>query len=178
MAEMATLARPYAEAIFELAQQQQALARWAEQLALIALVASDPLTRAILSNPKVPRAQAIALFLDIGGERLDAYGKNLVKLLIENQRMVIITAIVNRFNQLKAAAEQTLSVQVISAFSMDAGQRSLLASALHKQLGRKIHLNVTVNPHLIGGAIVQAGDQVIDGSVRGKLTRMAASLGR
>ena len=176
MAEKATIARPYAEAIFELATQQGALAAWADQLALIAMVANDALMAAVLANPKVPRDQALALFLDVCGERLGESAKNLVQLLIHNQRMVVINAIAILFNQMKATAEQTLDVQVTSAFSMDAAQRTLLASALHKQLGRKIHLNVMLDASLIGGAIIQAGDQVIDGSVRGKLHRIATTL--
>jgi F-type H+-transporting ATPase subunit delta len=176
MSENSTLARPYAEAVFELAQSSGELDRWSEMLAFAAAVAGDESIRALDANPKVGRGQLEGLLLDICGERLDAHGRNMVRLLVENDRLAVLPGIAAHFESLKADAQSIVNATVTTAFELDDGQKATLAEALERKLGRKVELDTRVDSSLIGGVVVRAGDTVIDGTIRGRLRALATHL--
>ena len=176
MAELTTLARPYAQAVFRLAQEQQALPRWSDMLALAAHVAADPGVRRLLDNPRMSSAQLSELFVEIGGDRLDEGGRNLIRVLAEARRLTVLPEIFGLFEQLKNAAEGAIQAQLITAFPATDAQKQTIAAALKQRFGRDVQLEYITDPTLVGGAVVRAGDLVIDGSVRGKLARLGTAL--
>ncbi len=181
MADMSTVARPYARAAFELAQSKKGgLKRWSEMLQLVALVASDKSMRAALASPSLDDTAKADLLVEICGElaagSVTKEGRNFVKLLAERGRLVAISDIATIFERLRADAERTIHAQVLSAFEIDADQRAKIAKGLKERLNREIDLEVAVDESLIGGAIIRAGDLVIDGSVRGQLAKLATVL--
>jgi F-type H+-transporting ATPase subunit delta len=175
MTERITIARPYAKAVFQLAQSQQRLAPWSEALGLAATVVSDPRVAPLLSNPAVGADALVGLIADIGGARLDEQARNLLMTLAANRRLGFLPEIAARYEQLRAEAERTVEVTVTSAVPLSAEQQSHYVAALAKRLGREVHLSCATDPSLIGGAVVQAGDLVIDGSVRAGLAQLAAA---
>ena len=176
MAELTTLARPYAQAVFRLAQEQQALSRWSDMLALVAHVAADPDVRKLLDNPRMTSEQLSELFMDIGGDRLNDDGRNLIRVLAEARRLAVLPEIFGLFEQLKNAAEGAIQAQLITAFPATDAQKQTIAAALKQRFGRDVQLEYITDPTLMGGAVVRAGDLVIDGSVRGKLARLGTAL--
>ena len=176
MAEFTTIARPYAQAAFKLAQQTQALAAWSDMLGVAAVIAADPDMRKLLDNPRVTADQLAELFIDIGGERFDDSGRNLIRLLAERRRLLVLPEIFGLFEQFKSEAEGAVTAQLITAFPATDAQKATVAAALKKRFGRDVQLEYITDPSLMGGAIVRAGDLVIDGSVRGKLTRLGTAL--
>lgn len=178
MAELATVARPYAEATFESALEANRLAPVGEALALVAVIAADPQMRSALSNPKVSSAQKKDLFAAVAGERLDDIVRNLVALLVDNHREVLIGLIAEQFDELKREHERVLRAHITSAQPLTDDQRTEIISTLEKRYGRKIEAELDVDPTLLGGARVQIGDQVIHASVRDALAQMAAALAR
>lgn len=176
MAEFTTIARPYAQAVFKLAHQQQALGAWSDMLGLAAVVAADPDMRKLLDNPRVTPAQLADLFVDVCGERLTEDGRNLVRLLAERRRLVVLPEIFGLFEQLKHDAEGAIKAQLITAFPATDAQKQTIAAALKQRFGRDVQLEYITDPTLMGGAVVRAGDLVIDGSVRGKLARLGTAL--
>jgi F-type H+-transporting ATPase subunit delta len=176
MAEFTTIARPYAQAVFKLAQQQQALPAWSGMLGLAAHVAADPGMRKLLDNPRVTPAQLADLFVDICGERLNDAGRNLIRLLAERRRLVVLPEIFGLYEQLKNDAEGAIKAQLITAFPATDAQKQTIAAALKQRFGRDVQLEYITDPTLMGGAVVRAGDLVIDGSVRGKLARLGSAL--
>jgi F-type H+-transporting ATPase subunit delta len=178
MAEKITIARPYAKALFELAREQGRLPEWGDMLNLAAVVASDERMAGLLDSPGISREQAAALLIDIGGDSLDADARNLIMTLAENRRLSLLPYIALLFEEQRAEAEGTVEVRLISAVPVDKAYQRKITAALKKRLKRKIALKCETDPTLLGGAIVRAGDLVIDGSVRSKLQRLAAVVGR
>ncbi len=178
MAEIATIARPYAEATFESALEAKRLAPVGEALALMAAIAADEQMRSALSNPRVSPAQKKDLFAAVGGERLDDITRNLVALLVDNHREVLIGSIAEQFDELKRDHERVLRAHITSAQPLTDEQRAEITTALEKRYGRRIEAELDVDPKLLGGARVQIGDQVINASVRDALAQMAAALAR
>lgn len=176
MAEFTTIARPYAQAVFKLAQSQQALPAWSDMLGLAAHVAADPAMRRLIDNPRVTPDQLAELFVDICGERLDDAGRNMIRLLAERRRLVVLPEIFGLFEQLKNDAEGAIKAQLITAFPATDAQKQTIAAALKQRFGREVQLEYITDPSLMGGAVVRAGDLVIDGSVRGKLARLGTAL--
>ena len=176
MAEFTTIARPYAQAVFKLAQQKQALPAWSDMLGLAAVVAADAGTRKLLDNPRVTAAQLADLFIDIGGDRLNEDARNLIRLLAERRRLAVLPEIYGLYEQFKNEAEGAIKAQLITAFPATDAQKQTVAAALKQRFGREVQLEYITDPTLMGGAIVRAGDLVIDGSVRGKLTRLGTAL--
>lgn len=180
MAEFTTIARPYAQAVFKLAHERQALAAWSDMLELAAHVAADPDMRKLFDNPRITPDQLGALFVDIltgaGDGRLDDDGRNLIRLLAERRRLAVLPEIFGLFQQLKHDAEGAIKAQLITAFPATDAQQQAIAEALKKRFGREVQLEFIIDPTLMGGAVVRAGDLVIDGSVRGKLTRLGTAL--
>ncbi|MBU1191010.1 MAG: F0F1 ATP synthase subunit delta [Gammaproteobacteria bacterium] len=176
MAESTTIARPYAQAAFKLAQQKQALPAWTEMLGLAAVVAADAGMRKLLDNPRVTPEQVAELFVDICGERLNDDGRNMLRLLAERRRLALLPEIFGLYEQFKNEAEGAITAQLITAFPATDAQKQTIAAALKQRFGRDVQLEYVTDPSLMGGAVVRAGDLVIDGSVRGKLTRLGTAL--
>jgi F-type H+-transporting ATPase subunit delta len=176
MAEFTTIARPYAQAAFKLAQQNQALPTWSDMLGLAAVVSTDTGMRKLLDNPRITPVQLAELFIDICGERLNEDGRNLIRLLAERRRLVVLPEIFALFEQFKHEAEGAIKAQLITAFPATDAQKQTIAAALKQRFGRDVQLESITDPTLMGGAVVRAGDLVIDGSVRGKLTRLGTAL--
>ena len=177
MAEIQTLARPYAEAVFELAKGSNSLARWSEMLAFISAVAADENMQRLSNDPRLDRARFLELFLNICGKNVSDEGANFVHLLLENRRLSLMPEIVSQFEALKAEAEARLEATVVSAFPLEADQIKTLGNALKRKFGRNVNLTAQVDKALLGGVVIRAGDLVIDGSVRGRLSELAAHLG-
>ena len=176
MAELATIARPYAEAVFRLAKQGNALQAWSDALNLIATVYKDPQMQAAMANPEVTATDIERLLLAICGERIDGVARNLIQLLVQNRRLSVLTEIRELFEQLKLEDEGKVDAKISSAFPMEDAQRNQVVNMLSSRFKRKINATVTVDPDLIGGIKVEVGDKVWDASVRGRLQTMAATL--
>ncbi len=174
--ERSTLARPYAEAVFRLALERKALKAWSEMLQLAATVAADPQVAALIDNPRVPRERFVAFFLDVAGKKLDKDAANFIRLLSENHRLALLPEIASLYELLRAQAEGRVEAEVISASAVSDAQLKDIAAALKKRLGRDIDLSTRIDPALIGGIVIRAGDLVIDGSVQGKLRALATHL--
>ena len=176
MAETTTIARPYAQAAFELARADNALLVWSEMLNLAAAVAHDAQLSTLLSSPRISRNQLAELFIGVCGERLSAQGKNFIRLLADNRRLDVLTEIAALFQVLRAEAEGVLEAEMVSAQPVTDAQRMQITAALKARLKREVTLSVRTDASLLGGAIIRAGDLVIDGSARGKLAKLAVAL--
>lgn len=176
MAEISTLARPYAQAAFELAKSHKALAKWSEMLARLSAIVQDERVQQLIGNPKVTKDLIVGFVLDVAGKNLNAQAQNFVKLLVENGRLRLLPEIAALFDALKAEEESTLQAEVVSAFELSGDQKSKIADALKKRLKRDVTVVTTVDANLLGGAIIRAGDLVIDGSASGQLQRLASTL--
>lgn len=176
MAEIRTAARPYAEAVFELARARDRYARWSEALAALGAVVADPQVAALARDPRVPRERLAALLIDVLGSQLDEEGRNFVRLLVDYRRLPLVPAIRELYEAMRAEAEGRVEVDVRTAFPLEDRQREMLVAALRRRFGREVNLVVTVDPALIGGIEIRAGDLVIDGSVRGRLAALASRL--
>ncbi len=175
MSDALTLARPYARAAFELARSQGALGDWAGKLAFAAEVAADPRVTALFGDPRVPQADLAALVLP-EGEPADSPFAGFVRVLAENGRLPVLPEIGALFESLKNEAERVLQVNVRSATPIDEAETAKLKDALKRRFGRDIEIRQSVDPAVLGGAIIDAGDVVIDGSVRGRLARLEQAL--
>jgi F-type H+-transporting ATPase subunit delta len=177
MAETATLARPYARAAFEYAQQQQGLAAWSEFLAAASAVVADGRVAPLIGNPNVDGEQLADLVMDVAGRGAGENAHSFLRVLADNDRMQLLPEIASQFEQLRAEVENTVDVTITSAIELTAEQRDKFAASLAKRFGRKVRLHCEVDPRLIGGAVVRAGDFVIDGSLHGKLERLRSAMG-
>src|SRR5579872_1223703 len=176
MADKTTIARPYAKAAFEEARGANRLGPWSESLRTAALVVTDPRVHKLLGNPSVTGAELAKLVLDLAGQQLDEHGRNFVHTLAENRRLAYLPEISTLFDELKDEAEGVIDVEVTSAAALVDGQRDGLAAALQRRLRRQVRLHCQIDPALIGGAVLRAGDLVIDGSVLSRLHRIAYEL--
>lgn len=177
MSELKTLARPYAEAVFELAKESGTIDQWSKRLEFLAIVMADREIAWAAVNPKIPRQTFLRLILEIGKEYLDREGENFVKLLVQNQRIALVGQIRELFEQYRAAHEGCVDVKVTTAYPLDEQDRTHLIAALARRLGKEnIRLSIEEDKDLIGGVVIRVGDKVIDGSVRGQLERLAKRL--
>jgi len=176
MAEKSTIARPYAEAVFQLADANGQLKQWSAMLQTIAMIAADADIQSIIGNTSVNKEQVAQLVIDVAGDVMTDAGRNLVKLLTENRRLDVLAEITEQFETLKAEAEKTVEAQVVSAQEVSAAQQKMIAEKLKARLGREVSLTCTVDESLMGGAIIKAGDMVIDGSVSGQLNKLSVEL--
>lgn len=174
MAEVATIARPYAEALFAHADKAGALAQWSDTLGRLAAIAKSPEIAQLLGNPKVSSSQLAELFSAVG--ELPAEAKSLVQMLTENKRIEALPEIANQFEALKADREGAVDAEISSAYPLEGAELAALIGDLERRFKRKIRPNVAIDQSLIGGALIRVGDQVIDGSVRGKLEAMRNGL--
>jgi len=178
MAQSTTVARPYAEAVFDLAREQDALAAWSDALDLAAAVVADTRVATVLRSPRVTDERKAELVTSVGGEHLGEHARNLVRLLVQRDRIRLLPEIAAQYRALRAEHERTLEARLVTAKPVDEEVRGRLEKALSKRLERKVTLASEIDETLIGGAIVRAGDMVIDGSVRGRLTRLTGALSR
>lgn len=176
MADRITVARPYARAAFEEARAQERLTPWSEALETAAQVVRDPRVEALMGNPHVTPEELSDLVISIAGTPLNDEGANFVRTLAANRRLAYLPEISTLFDTLKDEAEGIADVTVTSAAALDQAQQQKITGALEKRLRRKVRLHCATDPQLIGGAIVRAGDLVIDGSLSTKLARIAYEL--
>jgi F-type H+-transporting ATPase subunit delta len=176
MAEILTIARPYAHAAFLFADSHQALKEWSGMLEFLAVVAADPEMTELIENPRLTETQIAELFIGIGADRLDENCHNFIRLLAENRRLKLLPEIAALFEIQRRDAEKSIRAELITAFPVTAAQQAAVTAALKQRLGREIELECISDATLLGGAIIRAGDLVIDGSVRGKLERLGNSL--
>lgn len=181
MAENLTLARPYAEAAFQLAKGPGGvaagdLAAWSGALSRLANVAANPVMEECIGNPRFTPEQLTQLCLDAADGKLSAEQQNFVKVLVENNRLTVLPEISALFDVLKAGAEDTKQAEITSAFPMDDAAQKNLVADLERKFGCRIRATIKLDPELIGGVRIAVGDEVIDASVRGKLAAMATAL--
>ncbi|MFZ6047896.1 F0F1 ATP synthase subunit delta [Pseudomonas sp. CR3202] len=176
MAELTTLARPYAKAAFEYAQAHQQLAAWSAMLGLAAEVSQDDAMQSVLKAPRLTSAEKANSFIEVVGDKLDAQARNFVHVLSENGRLVLLPEIAEQFELYKAEQEKSVDVEVTSAFALSDEQQDKLAKVLSARLSREVRLHAVEDSSLIGGVVIRAGDLVIDGSVRGKIAKLAEAL--
>jgi F-type H+-transporting ATPase subunit delta len=176
MAELSTLARPYAKAAFEYAVEAKDLQGWSDSLALAASVAQQSAVEKLLSSPSVTAAKQADAVQDICGDELATACQNFISILSENRRLQLLPQISQQFEIMKANQEKAVDVDVVAAAKLNAAQQKTLSEALSAKLERKVNLQVSIDKSLIGGAVIRAGDTVIDGSIRGRLTKLAESL--
>lgn len=176
MADRSTIARPYARAAFEEARADKRLGPWADALNVGAAVVQDERVQNLLGDPNVTPAQLAQLVIDIAGSSLEQHGKNFVQTLAENRRLGYLPEIAAIFGELKDAEEGIVDVTVTSAAPLDQQQQLTLTEALARKLKRQVRLHCETDKTLIGGAVLRAGDLVIDGSLRSRLDRIATEL--
>lgn len=178
MAETATIARPYAEALFRVASESSAgnLGAWSELVSEMGQVAANPDMKAIAGDPNVPGEKLAELFLSVLKSPLNDEARRFVKMLVENNRLTVVPEIAEQFHALKNAREGSSDVEITSAFPLENQQLNDLVAALERKFSRKLHAQVAVDPSLIGGVSVKVGDEVLDTSVRARLAAMQVAL--
>ena len=176
MAEPVTIARPYAEAVFKLASEGNALAAWSDALANINGVVADERVQACISDPKVNAQQLEGLVLGVVGDKLSGDARNFIQVLVQNHRLDLMPLISSHYEALKRDKEGVLEAQIISALQMSDEQVKQLVAQLESKYKRKVTVQVDTDASLIGGVKIIVGDKVIDATVRGKLDAMAAAL--
>lgn len=173
MSQALTLARPYARAAFSVAREAGALPAWSAALGFAARVAAEPQAAALLGNPKLTRADVVALLSPDGAQ--DAF-HNLLGLLFDNRRLALLPEIAGLFDELRFEAERVVRAKVTSAAALADAELETIRAALRKRFGREVEVETAIDASLIGGALIDAGDIVIDGSIKGKLERLQSAL--
>jgi F-type H+-transporting ATPase subunit delta len=168
-----TLARPYARAAFALAREHGRLADWSRALGFAARVAADPQVAPLLGHPKLGQADAVAL---LAPEAADETFGRFLALLADNRRLALLPEIAGLYDELRLEAERVVKARVTSATALGNGELEGIRTALRKRFGREVEIEIAVDASLIGGAVIDAGDIVIDGSLRGKLGRLQSVL--
>lgn len=178
MAELRTLARPYAEAAFELARGEDRLAAWDDALQGLATIVAHPDVHQLIGNPQVGDADLASAVIGIAGDDLDTEVANLVRLLAGKGRLTLMPGIAEQFAELRAEAENRVDVTVTTAGEISEPQQQALRQALEQRLSRQVGLTTAIDTELIGGAVIRAGDLVIDGSVRAQIARLTGTIAR
>ncbi len=173
MSELATLARPYAEAVFKRAKELGNSQEWSDTLAFLSAIMQDESLAAIVNNPRVGEDKLTALLLDICQDQITGEANNFLKLLIENGRLKLLPQIAELFENYKADDEGYVDVDVITAYALTKAEEQSFATSLKKKLNKEINIHASVDKALIGGFLVKAGDSVIDGSISGQLQQLA-----
>jgi F-type H+-transporting ATPase subunit delta len=176
MAEPSTIARPYAEAVFRLADAGGKLADWSANLANLAQVAADERVRRAIGDPKLSAAKIAGMFIAVLSGKLSGDAENFVRVLAENRRLAVLGEICVQFEALKHEREGVVEARVESAFPLDDAQLADLVARIEKRTGRKVKATVSVDKELIGGVRVAIGDKVIDASARAQLAALESAL--
>jgi F-type H+-transporting ATPase subunit delta len=176
MTERATIARPYAKAAFAEARKTQHLSQWADGIELAAAVSVDERVKPLFDNPRVEPEQLVELMSNVGGALIDAELRRFLVVLAENGRLAYLPEIARLFEQMRAEQERVLDVTLKSAVELSGEQRERFTEALRKRFDRDIRLHTEIDTSLLGGAVLQADDLVIDGSVQGELTQLASQI--
>jgi F-type H+-transporting ATPase subunit delta len=176
VAERATIARPYAKAAFEYARAANAFVEWSQGLRQAAEIVADPRVAPLTKSPQWTAANLVSLITDVAGAKLNAGMQNFVRVLAENHRLLLLPEIAGHYEALRSAVENTVDVEVVSAVPLDATQADKFKKALSTRLKRQVRMQNSVDATLLGGAVVRAGDLVIDGSLKGRLERLATDL--
>lgn len=176
MAEKSTVARPYAKAVHELAAEKGDADAWSGLLEVAAKAAADPGFQDLLNDPKVSESDLADLILGICGDRAHELGRNFLRVVAENDRLAWLPEIQVEYERLRAEAENVVDVEISSAVPLSDGQREAYAASLRQKLGKTVRLHCGTDETLLGGAIIRAGDLVIDGSLRGRLERLAGAV--
>lgn len=176
--EIVTIARPYAEAVYRLASQKTAFAEWSRMLKAASAVVADATMSDAIANPRVTRANLEEVFFSVLDKELDEEGRNLIRLLLENGRLALLPVITELYERLVAEQSGQVEAEIASAYPLSDAQVKEMVAMLEKRFARKVAAHVSVDPELIGGVKINAGDVVIDASVRGQLHNMAFALKR
>jgi F-type H+-transporting ATPase subunit delta len=176
MAEAITVARPYAQAAFMVAREQQALTGWSDMLSLLAAIADDAAIHELIDSPHLTEIQLADLFISTAGDQINSNATNFIRVLAANGRLKLLPEIAALFEIQRRDAEGTVQAELVTAFPASESQQSEVVASLRKRLGREVELSCSTDVDLLGGAIIRAGDLVIDGSVRGKLERLGVAL--
>jgi len=176
MAELTTLARPYAKAAFEHARDAKDLQGWSDALTVAANVTGHDNIVTLLSSPNLTAEQKAATYIEVCGDKLNTEQQNFLAVMAENARLSLLPQVLHLFELYKANQEKSIDVAILSAFKIAKDIEGKLASALSKKLDRQVSLQTSVDESLLGGAIIRAGDTVIDGSVRGRLAKLEEAL--
>ncbi|MCD1125706.1 F0F1 ATP synthase subunit delta [Jinshanibacter sp. LJY008] len=171
MSEFITVARPYAKAAFDFAVEQNDLDNWQQMLTFAAEVSRNEQVADLLSGAMAPEHLA-STFITICGEQLNESGQNLIKVMAENGRLIVLPDVLEQFIQLRSEQESTIEVDVTTAAPLNDAQLAKIATAMEKRLSRKVKLNCKIDKSVIAGFVIRAGDMVIDDSVRGRLERL------
>ena len=172
MLEKTTIARPYAQAAFEIAQAQENTAQWSSLLRLLKLIVSDHQMRLLIANPKISNQQLQDIVIELCGDKMFEDGPNFVKVLISSGRLQYAGQMADLFDEMRTEAEGILEVVVTSAYPLEQSQEKQIAESMAKRYGKKIEISSTVDESLIGGAIIKAGDSVVDASLYGRLREL------
>lgn len=176
MEERSTLARPYAAAVFKIAQEDDSLDSWSGQLSFLAAAAADPQMKGVLGDPRRERTRIADFLIEVAGGRLTEKGQNLVRVLAANGRLELLAEIAVLYEEHKARAQRRERVHVVSAYAVNPKFEQAIAAAMEQRLGCAVELDTEVDRSLIGGVIIRTGDLVIDASLRGRLKHLAAQL--
>ena len=178
MSELVTAARPYARAVFELASADKRLAEWSDALELIVDICTHAEMIPVLDNPALTRQQKAEVMISVAGDKIDQQAQNLLRVMAENDRLILLPEVAALYEQMRADAEGSVEAELISAYEVTAEQQKSIADSLKKRLGRDVRLDVKIDKDLLGGVIVRAGDLVIDGSIKGRLEQLTSVLSR
>jgi F-type H+-transporting ATPase subunit delta len=176
MAELATIARPYANAVFELAKRDAMLEQWSHMLAVLDATTQHEKVALMLDSPDLPGSAKAFRLAELCGEELDDRGKKFLQSLADHDRLGLLNEVREQFEELRAEEQKSLEVEVISAYPLSDAQGEALKQALNRKFDKEISIESRVDTSLIGGAVIRAGDLVIDGSIRGKLSKLAETL--
>ncbi len=176
MAELATLARPYAQAAYNFAQKSDSLPQWSDALHTAASVTADASFSGLIGDPRLSNDKLCQLLVEIGGDGFTDHIKNFLGTIVENGRLKLLPEVAQEFDKLRNIAENRIEVEVVSAYVVKKDQQTLLIAALEKRFGKQVVLTTRTDKSLIGGLIIRAGDEVIDGSVLGGLNQLATQL--
>jgi F-type H+-transporting ATPase subunit delta len=176
MSQAITAARPYAQAAFEEAQKIGELKAWSEMINAAASAIGNAELQSVIRSPKVKLEQLSSLMVTLSADKASQMAKNFIKILVENDRLLVLPEIYALFEALRAEAEKSLDVVVTSAYDLTDAQKQKVSASLKAKMGREIKLTCETSPELLGGIIIRAGDKVIDGSARTRLSELAAAL--
>ncbi|WP_321277490.1 F0F1 ATP synthase subunit delta [Thiomicrorhabdus indica] len=176
MAELMKIARPYAEAVFALAKEEQSLAAWSDQLANLSAIAADQAMQALMDDPSRSQAEILSVFEAVMGDKLTTQGKNLLAAMAENKRLQALTEVSGQYEALKAEEEKRVRATVVSAFDVTDEQKNKLSAALNAKFDAEVEITYEVDASLVGGIKIMVGDWALDGSAQSQLNKLGAAI--